>query len=150
MGKHKFTPTLATTVKKRMAEIRLSDYKIGDSYFQEDHFGGRSGIRKTSGLCCTLTVEPLVDITITAKNLGFKKICRKCKKEFYTERRRSRVICQECKEKIKSRPDQYEKTCPICHSSFISKRSDAQSCPKDSCRKALYRQKKRSNSSPLT
>jgi hypothetical protein len=126
-------------VRQKLVESYLLHYKIGETYWQEDYFGRKDGVPKryqSGGLSCH----------ITGKDLGLKKICKRCKKEFFTGTNRSRVLCQDCKTEMKNRPDHYEKICPICNQPFTSKRSDAQTCHKESCRKALYRQKKRSNS----
>jgi hypothetical protein len=150
-------------VRQKLKETCLLKYKIGDTWWQEDHFGKKKGYPKpcAKGWESSITVtseDPNVKIrnlspwsvSIRFPDRGLKKICKRCKKEFFTGARRSRVICQECKVEIKNRPDRYEKICPICHKSFQSKRSDAHTCNKESCRKALYRQKKRSKSSPLS
>jgi len=209
MVTRKFTPAMAPMIKQRMSETKSSDYKIGDSFFQEDHFGGKTGIKKRGNLELTLTIcsddprvkirktspwstsirfpgpiiikEPMMEgsiITIPQGrppkidfddlyfrigdsvfkrgvfekvggkvipgkpiicDLGVSKICRKCKRKFTTGKRHSLVICPECKTKLKNRPAMYEKICPICHEPYRAKRSDAKTCGKDRCRKALYR-----------
>jgi len=107
-------------------------FKIGDSYYQRDIFGKTVRVGALSG-------------EMSIIDMGKKKTCPRCKQEFFTGPRRSQVLCPECKEKIKTHPKIYTKICPICHEEYSSRRNDAQTCPKDSCRKALYRKKKRDN-----
>jgi hypothetical protein len=119
-------------VRQKLEKSHLLHYKIGKSYWQEDYFGRKDGVPKVypaAGLHCTITV----------KDLGLKKICKRCKKEFFTGTNRSRVLCPDCKALTKNRPKLYNKICPECHKPYTAKRRDALTCPKDSCRKAHYR-----------
>jgi len=136
--KVKFPMTMKAPIMKNSTELPPEKpslikstnlrFKIGDSCFQRDIFGE------------TIEVGGFVETSIL--DLGVTKTCRRCKKEFHTGKRRSLVICPECKTELKNRPSGpyvYEKICPICHDSFKAKRSDAVTCGKDRCRKALYR-----------
>lgn len=134
MERRKFSATRTAALMDITKNLN-SRYKIGDTYYQRDWHGGPD-FETWSGSC---------EITIT--NMGIKKICRRCKREFFTFGWRSRVICLDCKAELKTRPKGfiYEKICPICHLLYTSKRSDARTCQKDSCRKAYYRKKEREN-----
>ena len=116
--------TMQPPEKSKLVNNTDLRYKIGDSYFQRDVLGST----QVSAVTCEMSVL----------DLGIKKICRRCSREFYTGKRRSLVICPECKIVIKS-PKIYEKICPICNEQFNATRIDAITCGKDRCRKALYR-----------